>query len=193
MLLYADDIAQVSDMVGRLQKQIDVLYNFCKLTGMKVNESKTKIIVFRNGGIVKSNEKWYYNNKLIENVTYYRYLGLFYTSRLNWSYGTRILSIQAQKSVNMLKRVIGQCQGLPYNIVFDIFDTTVMPILTYVSEVLGYKAYNDIENIQINFCKYLLCVGGRTSSIAVMGEFGHYPVFIYTYVKVIKYWLKLVE
>ena len=34
-------------------------------------------------------------------------------------------------------------------------------------------AYNDIENIQINFCKYLLCVGEPTLSIAVMGEFGH--------------------
>ena len=49
----------------------------------------------------------------------------------------------------MLKGVIGKCQGQPYNIVFDILDTTVimvMPLLTQASEVWDNKAYNDIEN-----------------------------------------------
>ena len=193
MLLYADDIAQVADMVGRLQKQIDILSEFCKLTGMRVNEDKTKIIVFRNGGIIRKNEKWYYNNNVIECVTYYKYLGLFYSSRLNWSYGTKTLSIQSQKSVNMLKRVISKCQNLPFKIIFKLFDTTIMPILTYASEVWGYQPYSDIENVQVNFCKYLVHVGGKTSNVAVMGELGRFPVFTSTYVKVIKYWIKLVE
>ena len=55
LILFADDIAQGADLVGRLQHQINVLKDFCNISGMKVNLEKTKIFVFRNGGIER---KW---------------------------------------------------------------------------------------------------------------------------------------
>jgi hypothetical protein len=33
---------------------------------LSVNTSKTKIVVFRNGGKVNANEKWFYDNKEIK-------------------------------------------------------------------------------------------------------------------------------
>ena len=47
---------------------------------MKVNMSKTEIMVFRRGGIVKVNEKWYYQNKKLYIVSEYKYLGMYFTS-----------------------------------------------------------------------------------------------------------------
>ena len=52
-LLFADDVANLSDTINRLQKQIKILELFCDYTGMDVNVNKTKITVFRNGGILK--------------------------------------------------------------------------------------------------------------------------------------------
>ena len=193
MLLYADDIAQVSDLVGRLQHQINTLQKICNLSGMKINKDKTQIVVFRNGGPLRANEKWFYNGNEIKMVTYYKYLGLFYSSRLNWSYAVKNLCIQSQKSVNMLKRLIGRCQSLPMNIIFEIFDTTILPVLSYASEIWGYKKYDEIEKVQLRFCKYLLGVGNNTTGHAVLGEVGRYPIFITTYTKCIKYWIKLIE
>ena len=43
-LFYADDISNVSDSVGRLQMQLNILPKYCKLYGMKVNIEKTKVI-----------------------------------------------------------------------------------------------------------------------------------------------------
>ena len=83
-------------MVGRLQHQINILECFCNMSGKKVNENKTQFIVFRNGGPLRSNEKCVFNGKEIKTVTYYKYLGLFYTPRLNWSYGTKVLCVQSQ-------------------------------------------------------------------------------------------------
>ena len=60
MLMYADDIALCNDTVGRLQRSIDILGIFCDKYGLKVNMSKTNVIVFRNGGILRQNEKFYY-------------------------------------------------------------------------------------------------------------------------------------
>ena len=52
-LVFADDKANVTDTVGRLQKHIDNLQSFCSNYGMTVNLKKIKIVVFRRGGIVK--------------------------------------------------------------------------------------------------------------------------------------------
>ena len=59
LLLYADDIAMFNDTVGRLQHEINILQQYCQKWGMTVNLKKTKIIVFRNGGIYRKNENWY--------------------------------------------------------------------------------------------------------------------------------------
>ena len=46
-ILYADNMANCSDTVRLLQSQINVIFNFCNRTGMKINlEKNTKIIVF---------------------------------------------------------------------------------------------------------------------------------------------------
>ena len=49
---------------------------------MSLNLSKTKIIVFRNGGILKETEKWLYNGQKIEVVSFYKYLGVYFTPKL---------------------------------------------------------------------------------------------------------------
>ena len=59
MLLYADDLVLIGDTIGNVQKSLNVLNNFCKKFGLRVNMIKTKMIVYRNGGIIKRNEKCY--------------------------------------------------------------------------------------------------------------------------------------
>ena len=56
-LIYADDLNHLSDTVGHLQSLINVLSSFCYKWEMKVNMDKTKIIVFRNGGVITKNER----------------------------------------------------------------------------------------------------------------------------------------
>ena len=66
MLLFADDLVSLGDTVGNLQKLIDKLSEYCKKWGMKVNKDKTKVIVLRNGGALRKNEKWYLDRAVIE-------------------------------------------------------------------------------------------------------------------------------
>ena len=78
-------MAMCSDTVGRIQK--------------------TKIVVFRRGGCLKQNEKWYYNAGKIEVVSSYKYLGIFFTSKLKWSQAKRSLAAQARKAIFLIKQV----------------------------------------------------------------------------------------
>ena len=49
------------------------------------------------------------------------------------------------------------------------------------------KNVEDVENVQIQFCRYLLGVGTNTPIIAVLGECGRLPIFVTTY------WVKLLS
>ena len=61
ILMYADDVTDVADLPIKLQRKLNQLELFCKQWCMFVNLEKTKVIVFRNGGILKGYERWCYN------------------------------------------------------------------------------------------------------------------------------------
>ena len=190
MLLYADDLIILGDQVGRVQKLLNVLSNFCSLWGLQVNLGKTKVMVYRNGGIISKNEKFYFNGKEIENVSYYKYLGIMMSTRLSWSPAQTTLASQAQKAAGSIHQINYKCNG-SFKTSVILFDKCIAPILTYGSEIWGLYVHKSIENVQIRFCKKLLHVGSKTPTKAVLGECGRFPMYIICFVKCLKYWFKI--
>ena len=96
--MFADDVASFSDTIIRLQHQINCIERFCLSVGMHVNLLKTKIIVFRNGGVLKQTEKWFYMREVVDVVSFYKYLGIYLTPKLIWSKTKDVLALQASKA-----------------------------------------------------------------------------------------------
>ena len=67
-LMFADDVSSVADTVLNLQRQINDMDDFCKDTGMNFNIDKSKIIVFRNGGPLRTYERWTFRGNIVEVV-----------------------------------------------------------------------------------------------------------------------------
>ena len=193
ILLYADDVAKGACTVKKLQDMINVLEEFCKNWGLSVNVDKTKIMVFRKGGSIRNNEKWYMFGKLIEIVTMYKYLGILFTSGLLWNKAIHTLSLQAKKAVTILLMYSIKCGGLPVSLAFELFDKMVLPILTYGAEVWGIRPYQAIEDVQIYFCKKVIGLPKNTSNNAVLGECGRHALYIASFKTCIKYWLKILK
>ena len=63
--MYADDIVLLGDTVHVLkwQRKIRVLEKFCKKWRMEVNITKTKVIVFRNRGVMSKSEKFFHRGE----------------------------------------------------------------------------------------------------------------------------------
>lgn len=190
--MYADDLVIVGDHVGRIQKILDVLSGFCIKWGLKVNMSKTKAMIYRNGGIVKKNENFYYNGMKLDNVSYYKYLGVTMSTRLSWTPAQTVLAAQARKALLMISQVNNQCE-FSFTTTCKIFDTCIVPILTYGSEIWGTCVNNIIESVHMKFCKMQLGVSINTPTPAVLGECGREHIYIKCFVKSIKYWLKLLS
>ena len=84
LLLYVDDIVLMARHPSYLDKQIRILKVFCYNMGMIVNTDKTKIM------IIKSKKDTYanliYDNRNLEELTSYNYLGIHFNQKLNWNY-----------------------------------------------------------------------------------------------------------
>ena len=49
------------------------------------------------------------------------------------------------------------------------------------------------ENVHIKFCKFSLCVGKRTTNIAVLGEMGRYPLLLEVILNIFRYFKYLLK
>ena len=83
ILLFADDIALISDTIVCLQQQLKLLKDYCLESKLVVNIFKTKVLVCKMGGKIPSHEKWYYNGNLLEVVNCFTYVGLTFTMHLS--------------------------------------------------------------------------------------------------------------
>ena len=86
IMLFADDVLLASNCVAGMF-WITLLIIF----SVTVNMSKTKIIVFRKRGFFAADEDWRYSDKEIEVVNSFKYLGLYFTTKLSdtscWRFG----------------------------------------------------------------------------------------------------------
>ena len=78
LLMFADDIALIADTVVGLQRQLNILYDFCQRSKLVVNITKTTKMVFKRGGVLARSEKWTFNNCKIEVDNGFTYVGLFF-------------------------------------------------------------------------------------------------------------------
>ena len=192
-LLYADDLSILGDTVINLQRKINILAKFCEKWNLKVNPTKSKIIVFRRGGFIKSSEKWFYNNQKIDIVSYYSYLGMIFSSRLCWTKCLESYACKATRLVHKLRYILDNINYIDAKIALKIFDTKVKPILLYGAEIWGTSHIEIIEKIQIKFCKMFLGIGKTTLNTLTLVELRRYSLCVDYMSRSIKYWCKLLR
>ena len=118
---------------------------------------------------------------------------MHFTNNLSWSKHTKQAAIQAQKVLVSTIKYIKVLGNITHRSFFKIFDVKIEPILLYGSEVWGLQHFDVIEKVHLYACKRYLGVKTNTSSVMVYGECDRFPLYKYSYIKVIKYWLRLLN
>lgn len=191
LLLFADDICLISTTVLGLQNQLNNLVEASKPFGLKVNLSKTKIMIFRKGGHLAKYEKWFLNQKEIEVVNNYKYLGFTLTTKLSYDLALEEYARKAKRQVVEILKTMWSLGNMEYSVFFKLFDAQTKPLLLYASEIWGLNHFHLIEKIHLFACKRFLHVYPKTPNAMVYGELGRYPLFIDSCVNSVRYWFKL--
>jgi len=128
----------------------------------------------------------------IEVVNDFNYLGTVFNYTGTFALNQEHLVGKSLKALNVL---LINCKKhkLKPKLACQLFDAFVGSILGYSSEIWGHGKSKEIERIHLKFCKSILNVRTSTSNVGVYGELGRYPLYIARYIKIMKYWFKLVR
>ena len=201
-LMYADDVVLISQNETDLQKAVLGVEKFCDDWNMTVNTSKSKVLIFnRPGKLLKSSVK--YKDVILESVSEYKYLGIKFHCSGKFNIARSDLLERSQKAMFKLmslfkdsKPSIATC--------LHLFDSIVVPIITYGAEVCGYRITkyhtlfkemcNDIfEKCHMKYCRYILGVSNKSAILGLYGELGRYPLAIKNTACFVKYWFRLLD
>ena len=140
-----------------------------------------------------------FNDKDLQTVEEYKYLGVVLNSTklLKGDIFKEMHSYISEKATKASFSVSQKCAWaghLTPRIALQLFDSFVTPILNYGSELwCKSKEIQCIERVQLKFIKYLLGVKSSTCTLAVLGEVGRFPVAISQHIKLLKYWIRLLQ
>ena len=193
ILLFADDVALISDTIVGLQRQLHLLRVYCSECKLVVNIVKTNLIVFKKGGRLSQHETWYYDRNLLEVIKCFTYVGLTFTMQLLYQHMCLDL---AKKGKRVLASFISSSYDygqIPKHIFFKLFDTQIVPILIYGSETWGFKEYGVLEQIQNYACKRSTCIGMESCNAVVLGDCGRFTLYIETAKRCLRYCFRLLN
>ena len=192
LMLFADDMVILGNSIADLQHGLDLLHIYCSKWGLQVNTEKTKVLVFRKRGRLKENEVWTYNGIHLEVVNDFNYLGTVFNYTGTFALNQEMLIGKGLRAMNCL---LSNTRGyhLSPKVMCQLFDAFVGSILSLTSEVWGFGNCKSIERIHLKFCKTILKVRSSTCSLGVYGDLGRYPLYIQRYVRIIKFWCRIVS
>ena len=187
--MYADDMALIANAAENLQKALNSLENYCSNWNIKVNESKTKVLVFGRGS-KKRQKVFRYKGRLLEIVNSFKYLGVIISKNDKFNECKKsymMLGTRAMFSILKKSRKL----HLPVDIQLELLDHMVLPIMLYGVEVWGYENHDLLERLHLKYCKDVLDLKQNSSDLMVYGELGRHPIHIEIKCRMSGYWCKL--
>ena len=154
-ILWADDLVMLSDSAQGLQKQLDGLFNFCSKFQMIVNELKTKIMIY--GNVQINNTNFIFNNKHLEIVSNYKYLGVILNSTKTlkgdiFKEMKPYISDKGRKATFAVLKKYSSLGKLPPLSACQLFDSHISSVLNYAADIWGqYKEIPKVESVHLKF------------------------------------------
>ena len=190
-MLYADDTVIFAESAPELQAALNAMYLYCETWKLNVNASKTNVVIFSKSRNPE-NLQFTYNNEKLSSVEEFQYLGTLFSRKGNFHKNKTRLVQQARKAMFSLLRKSRKL-NLPVDILLELFDVMVVPILLYGSEVWGYENNKVIESLHLEFCKHIMKVKKSTHNFIVYGELGRVPLQVHINARMIGFWQKIVS
>ena len=188
VLLYANDTVILAEKSDDLQNSLDLFCEYCRVWKLRINYSKTKIIIF--GSRKPSHLIFLSDGNEIEIVDHFRYLGVYFSKTRTFYKARHHVVEQARKAMHLLYKRIRNF-NLPIDLQLQIFDHTILSILLYGSEVWGFEEIQIIEKLHCEFLRTITKLRKSTSLYIVYAEPGGFPIKINVKSRILNYWFSL--
>ena len=103
------------------------------------------------------------------------------------------LTSSARKALFVLKKYFVKNPEIQLSLQIQLFNIIVAPIVNYGCEIWGSRKADPIEKFHRSFLKYVLRVKSSTPNCFVYGELGVYPLYIERYIRIMSFWVKIIN
>ena len=193
ILIYADDILLLSRSKKGIIKQIKTVQNYCRDNALKINYSKTKIMI-RNGRSKYTNLKISSDGeiKTIDVVEEYKYLGMWITKNNRKHLDN--LEKNGRKSSYITAKMLKEFGNINGNMLRDTFEMLTLSKMKYMycGEFCFDANLKTLNQIQYQFYKRFCHLKITTPNYCLIGEFGIKPVEYHYYKAALSYWVKII-
>ena len=188
VLLYADDTVILASDPDSFQKCLDDFNDYCNDWKLKINVNKSKVIIFgcRNNNAFS----FRIGDQNLEIIDSYKYLGIYLTKNGSFLNARKHLAEQAHKALHLLYTRINNL-ALPIDLQLKLFDYTVLPIMTYASEIWGFENVQILERTHAAFLRRITKTKKSTPHYMLYAELGRYPIEIIIKVRMVGFWNRL--
>ena len=139
--MYADDLVILSNSGSDLRKSINTLNKHAKLWKLKINTSKTNIMIFNKLGKTIETQTFHCDKHPINVVDKQVYLGLTLTPSGRFTCAREILVKKGNKILASVRRMLSNCDYIPTQVYCKLFDTVIKPALLYGNEIWGPELF----------------------------------------------------
>ena len=170
---------------------LSLVHSWCQKWNLNINVDKTKVVHFRNPAKPLTCYSFSCGSFPLEVTKEYKYLGLLLTEFLDYNVTAKQLALHANRALGAIiakSKVLG---GFPFKCFTKLFDSLVLPILTYASAVWGYRSYSCINAVFNRACRFYLGVGKYTPNAAIQGDMGWKTTWQHQWSCIFKNWKRL--
>ena len=178
----------ISSSASGLRKHLYTLQEYSTKWKLEVNTDKTKVCVF---GKDTDGQAITWKNITLEKVTSYKYLGIWMCKNGKFNKTCNYLSNQAKKASFALLTILHHLNHPPIRLALKLYNCMVAPIMCYASEIWGFTEEMNLERVELGFLKAILNISLSTPNMAVLGELGHLPIYLWWKEKILKFWDRL--
>ena len=192
-LLYADDLALISDSEEHMQELLNVVSSWSRKWRIKFNQAKSKVVHFRKSIVPRSNFMFQLCSENIEIVEQYKYLGSMLHESLDFQITANVLAKSAQRAMGAVTHKYRQLNGLSYTTYTTLFNSCVATILDYGAEVWGYKDFTKIDTVQQNAIRVFLGLHKFAPVDGFAGDMGWTQARVRRHVAMVRFWNRMIS
>ena len=189
--IYADDIVILAESEDDLQSLIDIVNQWCSKWRLSVNLLKTNIMHVRNRRKAISNYNFILGGNQIKYCSKYKYLGVTIFEHLIFEQTANELHDPASRALCSVVSKLIKNKGLPLKVYKILWESCVISVAQYGSEVWGFKKNKCTERLFNRAVRTYLGLGPAAPMGGAKAELMWLQPVSYSHIKIINYFFRL--